>query len=145
MSTRYVTLWTKFDLQVLKKVAANSGGLAIWVLSIKIQKSNIGKPWQPLTGRLPNISKILDFLWSNPQKGTSIGHYGTMWDHQDQGFFGGKKGFGSGLGHWDFWGCQGQWGWLGIWGQKNHYWVLQSQPYPWIYHFHDKYILILMF
>ena len=51
----------KVDLQVLKKVAAHSGGLDIWVLSIKIQKSNIGEPRQPLTERLSNISKILDF------------------------------------------------------------------------------------
>jgi hypothetical protein len=85
VSTRYVTLWsprwpTKIDLQVLKKVAAHSGGLDIWVLSIKIQKSNIGEPRQPLTERLSNISKILDFQWSNPQKGASIGHFGTTED-----------------------------------------------------------------
>ena len=46
---------------------------------MKIQKSNIGEPPQPLTEKLSNISKILDFQWSNPQKGTSIGHF-TKWD-----------------------------------------------------------------
>ena len=43
VSTRYVTLWsprwpTKIDLQVLKKVAAHSGGLEIWVYQSKFKK-----------------------------------------------------------------------------------------------------------
>ena len=61
----------------MANLAAHSGGLDIWVLSIFFQKSNIGGPQQPLTERLRNISKNLDFLWSNPQKGTSNGNSGA--------------------------------------------------------------------
>ena len=66
VSTRYVTLWshrwpTKIDLQVLKKVAAHSGDLDIWVLSIKILRSNIGQPRQPLKEKLSNIGKIIKY------------------------------------------------------------------------------------
>ena len=69
MSTRYVTLWsprwpTKIDLQVLKKVAAHSGGLDIWVLSIKIQKSNIGWPPQPPTKRVPNFQTDISWFYN---------------------------------------------------------------------------------
>ena len=50
----------------------------------KIPKSYIGWPQQPPTEKVPNISKKLDFWWSIPQKGTSIGHFGagddqTIW------------------------------------------------------------------
>ena len=54
---------------------------SIWVSSKKSQKSYIGWPQQPLTEKVPNISKKLDFWWSIPQKGTSIGHFGA-WDDQ---------------------------------------------------------------
>jgi hypothetical protein len=57
---------------------------SIWVSSKKIPKSYIGWPQQPPTEKVPNISKKLDFWWSIPQKGTSIGHFGagddqTIW------------------------------------------------------------------
>ena len=47
----------------------------------KNQKSYIGWPQQPPTEKVPNISENLDFWWFIPQKGTSIGHFGTE-DHQ---------------------------------------------------------------
>ena len=83
--TRYDILWspgwpTKVDFQVQKKVAAHSEDGDIWVLSIFFQKSNIGWPQQPLTSRLQDTSKNLDFWWSNPQKGISIGHFGARGD-----------------------------------------------------------------
>ena len=83
--TRYDILWsprwpTKVDFQVQKKVAAHSGDGDIWVLSIFFQKSNIGWPQQPLTSKLQDTSKNLDFWWSNPQKGISIGHFGARGD-----------------------------------------------------------------
>ena len=83
--TRYDILWsprwpTKVDFQDQKKVAAHSGDGDIWVLSIFFQKSNIGWPQQPLTSKLQDTSKNLDFWWSNPQKGISIGHFGARGD-----------------------------------------------------------------
>ena len=97
VQTRYDILWsprwpTKVDLQVWKKVAAHSGGVDIWVLSIYFQKSNIGWPQQPLTEKLPSISKNLDFWWSNPQNGTHIGHFGASGDEiiKIRKFFEGK-------------------------------------------------------
>ena len=53
---------------------------SIWVSSKKIPKSYIGWPQQPPTEKVPNISKKLDFWWSIPQKGTSIGHFGAKND-----------------------------------------------------------------
>ena len=46
----------------------------------KIPKSYKGWPQQPPTEKVPNISKKLDFWWSIPQKGTSIGHFGARDD-----------------------------------------------------------------
>ena len=96
--TRYDILWsprwpTKVDFQVLKMVAAPSGDVDIWVLSIYFQKSNVGWPLQPLTEKLPSICKNLDFWGSNPQKGTSIGHLGAQWgwNYQNQEVFWGKR------------------------------------------------------
>ena len=40
----------------------------------------MGWPQQPLTEKVPDISKKLDFLISIPQKGTSIGHFGARDD-----------------------------------------------------------------
>jgi hypothetical protein len=37
----------------------------------------MGWPQQPPTEKVPNISKKLDFWWSIPQKGTSIGNFGA--------------------------------------------------------------------
>ena len=64
--TWYDILWspgwpTKVDFQVWKKVAAHSGGLDFWVLSIYFQKSNNGCPLQPLTEKGAKIQP--DFLW----------------------------------------------------------------------------------
>ena len=58
-------------------VAAWSGGLFICVSSISFQKSSISWPQQPPTERVSDISEKLDFWWSIPQKGTSIGHFGA--------------------------------------------------------------------
>ena len=46
----------------------------------KIPKSYIGWPKQPQTEKVPNVSKKLNFWWSIPQKGTSIGHLGARDD-----------------------------------------------------------------
>ena len=53
-----------------------SRGLEIWVSSASLKKNSIGWPPQPLTERVSDISKPLDFWWSIPQKGTVIGHFG---------------------------------------------------------------------
>ena len=44
------------------------------------QKSNISWPQQPPTERVPDISEKLDFWWSIPWKGASIGHIGARDD-----------------------------------------------------------------
>ena len=77
------------------EAAEHSGGLDIWVLSIYFEKSNIGWPQQPLTERLPSISKNLDFWWFNPQKGASIGHFCASGDEiiKIRKFFWGKRAF----------------------------------------------------
>ena len=75
------------DLSYIRKHSwwlACSPIFSIWVSSKKIPKSYIGWPQQPPTEKVPNISKKLDFWWSIPQKGTSIGHFGagddqTIW------------------------------------------------------------------
>ena len=75
------------DLSYIRKHSwwlACSPIFSIWVSSKKNPKSYIGWPQQPLTEKVPNISKKLDFWWSIPQKGTSIGHFGagddqTIW------------------------------------------------------------------
>ena len=59
-------------------LAACSQGLPICVSSTSFQKSSIGWPQQPPTDRVSDISKTMDFWWSNPQKGTIIGHFGAM-------------------------------------------------------------------
>ena len=41
------------------------------------KKSNISWPQQPPTERVPDISEKLDFWWSIPWKGVSIGHIGA--------------------------------------------------------------------
>ena len=51
-----------------------SGGSYILVSSTSFQKNDISWPQQPPTKRVSNISEILDFWWSIPQKGASIGH-----------------------------------------------------------------------
>ena len=51
-----------------------SGGVEICVSLTSFQKNDITWPQQPLTERVSDISKRLDFWWSIPQKGTSIGH-----------------------------------------------------------------------
>ena len=43
----------------------------------KCLKSYIGWPQRPPTEKVPNICEELDFWWSIPQKGTSIGHFGA--------------------------------------------------------------------
>jgi hypothetical protein len=49
--------------------------LDIWLSSSNFQKSNLDWPQQPLTEKMPCISKNLDFWLSIPQKMTSIGHF----------------------------------------------------------------------
>jgi hypothetical protein len=65
----------------MMKASVYSWGAAIWVSSTRFQKSNIAWPQQPPAEKLPNISEKLDFWWSIPQKGTSIGHFGARDDH----------------------------------------------------------------
>ena len=57
------------------KTSVYSRGAAIWVSSNSFHKNYIAWPQQPPTEKVPNISEILDFWWSFPQKGTSIGHF----------------------------------------------------------------------
>ena len=64
----------------MMKASVYSRDAAIWVSSISFQKSNIAWPQQPPTEKVPNISEKLDFWWSIPQKGTSIGHFGARDD-----------------------------------------------------------------
>ena len=44
------------------------------------QKNDISWPQQPLTEKVSDISKKLDFWWFIPQKGTGIGHLGVKDD-----------------------------------------------------------------
>ena len=62
------------------KASVYSQGAVIWVSSTCFQKSNIAWPQQPPTEKVPNISEKLDFWWSIPQRGTSIGHFGARND-----------------------------------------------------------------
>ena len=57
-----------------------SEGLEICVSSTSFQKDDIGRPQQPPTERISDISEKLDFWWSIPQKGTGIGHLGARDD-----------------------------------------------------------------
>jgi hypothetical protein len=61
-------------------LAALAWGLPICVSSTSFQKSSTGWPQQPPTERVSDISEKLDFLWSIPQKGTIIGHFGAKND-----------------------------------------------------------------
>ena len=51
-----------------------SGGLHFCVSSTSFEKNDIGWPQQPLTEKVSDISKKLDFWWFIPWKGTGIGH-----------------------------------------------------------------------
>ena len=62
------------------KVSVWSWVLDIWLSSSNFQKSNIDWPQQPLTEKMPCISKNLDFWLSIPQKMTIIGHFGAIDD-----------------------------------------------------------------
>ena len=57
-----------------------SRGVEICVSSTSFQKNDIGWPQQPLTERVSDISKKLDFWWSIPHKWTNIGHFGARDD-----------------------------------------------------------------
>ena len=62
------------------KVSVWSWVLDIWLSSSNFQKSNLDWPQQPLTEKMPCISKNLDFWLSIPQKMTIIGHFGAIDD-----------------------------------------------------------------
>ena len=70
----------KNNFLVMMKAFVYSPGAAIWISSTSFQKSNIAWPQQPPTEKVPNISEKLDFWWSIPQKGTSIGNFGARDD-----------------------------------------------------------------
>ena len=70
----------KNNFLVMMKASVYFRGATIWVSSTSFQKSNIAWPQQPPTEKVPNISEKLDFWWSIPQKGTSIGHFGARDD-----------------------------------------------------------------
>ena len=70
----------KNNFLIMMKASVYSRGAVIWVSSTSFQKSNIAWPQQPPTEKIPNISEKLDFWWSIPQKGTSIGHFGARDD-----------------------------------------------------------------
>ena len=93
--SRYDILWsprwpTKIDLQVLVKVVAHSIGLDNWIFEFY---QSFFKKVTKVTKTLPNVSKNLNFWWSNPQKGTSILVILVPggWNHQDQYCFWGKR------------------------------------------------------
>ena len=91
-----------------------SGGVDIWVSSTSFQKSNIGRPQQPPKGRVPDISKKLDFWWSIPQKGLVL----IIWvlgmiQPSGSVIFLMKWGCRGHWGHWGCWGCRGHWGYKG--------------------------------
>ena len=58
----------------------NAWGCDILIFATIFPKSNIGWPQQPPTERVSDTSKRMDFWWSFPQKGTSVGHFGTRYD-----------------------------------------------------------------
>ena len=110
-----------------------SGGSYILVSSTSFQKNDIGWPQQPPTKRVSNISEILDFWWSIPQKGTSVGHLGAR-DNQTiriSNFFDEMR----------LWRSLRSLRLLRplrslrlqrFWGLENHFWGLQSHPGIWI-------------
>ena len=90
------------------KVSVWSWVLDIWLSSSNFQKSNLDWPQQPLTEKMPCISKNLDFWLSIPQKMTIIGHFCAIDDQviRIRKFL--KK-----------WGCRGRWGHWGQWGCRG--------------------------
>ena len=78
------------------------------------KKNDIGWPQQPLTEKVSDISKKLDFWWSVPQKGTGIGHLGARDDQTIRISIFLMK-----------WGCRGHWGHWGCWGHWGH-WVCRK-------------------
>ena len=70
----------KMEVRICLKVSVYSWGLEIWVSSTSFRKSNIDWPQQPLTEKVPYISKILGFWWSIQHKRFGIGHFDAIDD-----------------------------------------------------------------
>ena len=89
-------------------------------------KSNIGRPQQPPTERVSDISKKLDSWWSISQKGASIGYFGA----KDDPFIRIRELF------WRNRALEAVEA-IKVAGLENHYWGLHSHPGSWIQPYFD--------
>ena len=78
---QYDILWIwQINIFVELWCLVTSEDMEIWVSSTSFQKINIGWPQQPLTERVSDISKKMNFWGSIPQKGTGFDHLGARDD-----------------------------------------------------------------
>ena len=110
-----------------------SGGLHLCVSSTSFEKNDIGWPQQPLTAKVSDISKKLDFCWFIACKGTGIGHLDVKDDKtiRISNFFDEMRLLRS-LRQLRLMRPLRSLRLQRFYGLENHYWGLQSHPGIWI-------------